>query len=68
MVTIERKAGEEVRIGSSILRVVEVQPGHVVFALLDADTDQAPGSKRPGRPGQRPVRPVPIRLRSCNAR
>jgi hypothetical protein len=39
MVTIERMAGQGVRIGGYILKVLAVQPGRVVVALLDAETE-----------------------------
>jgi hypothetical protein len=69
MIVLERKAGEGVQIGPCLLRVVEVQPGRVVFALLDAGTDAAPRGEQPGhRRRRRPARPGSIRTLSCRVR
>jgi hypothetical protein len=46
MITIERRSGQAVRIGPHVVRVVVVQPGRVVVALLDTRHDCATCGRR----------------------
>lgn len=43
MFVIERAAGEAVRIGSHVLRVVAVHSDHIVVALLESDDGDGAG-------------------------